>query len=166
MYPDVLNNTVGEERETLRNLINSYLYRDILSHGEIRKPEILEKLVQVLALQLGSEVNYNELSALVGISKDTVQRYIDILEKGYVIFRLRSFNRNLRNEIKKGRKIYFYDNGIRNAIIGDFDDLSLRSDIGMLWENFLVSERRKQNHYKLTFAKSYFWRTSQQQEID
>ncbi len=166
MYPDVLNNDYGEEKEILRNLVNSYLYRDILTHGEIRKPEILEKLVQALALQIGSEVNYNELSSLVGITKDTVQRYIEILEKGYVIFRLRSFNRNVRNEIKKGRKIYFYDNGIRNAIIGDFNRVGLRTDIGMLWENFLISERVKQNSYKLTFAKPYFWRTNQQQEVD
>ena len=166
MYPDVVSNQYGEEKEILRNLINSYLYRDILAHGEVRKPEILEKLVQALALQVGNEVNYNELSALVGITKDTVQRYIDILEKGYVVFRLRSFSKNVRNEIKQGRKIYFYDNGIRNATIGDFDDVSLRADLGMLWENFLVSERMKQNNYKLTFAKSYFWRTNQQQEID
>ncbi|MEZ4685962.1 MAG: ATP-binding protein [Bacteroidia bacterium] len=159
MYPEVLNNDKGEEKEVLRNLVNSYLYRDILSHGEIRKPEILEKLVQGLALQVGSEVNYNELSQLVSISKDTVQRYVEILEKGYVIFRLRSFNRNVRNEIKRGRKIYFYDNGIRNAVIGEFGSLSTRSDKGMLWENFLVSERIKQNSSKLTFAKSHFWRT-------
>ncbi|PSR15406.1 MAG: ATPase [Bacteroidetes bacterium] len=166
MYPDVINNEKGQEREILKNLVNSYLYKDILSHGEIRKPEILEKLVQGLALQIGSEVNYNELSQLVSISKDTVQRYIEILEKGYVIFRLRSFNRNVRNEIKRGRKIYFYDNGIRNAVIGEFGNISTRQDIGMLWENFLISERIKQNSYKLTFAKPHFWRTMQQQEID
>ena len=166
MYPEVVNNDKGEEKEVLRNLVNSYLYRDILSHGEIRKPEILEKLVQGLALQVGSEVNYNELSQLVSISKDTVQRYIDILEKGYVLFRLRSFNRNVRNEIKRGRKIYFYDNGIRNAVIGEFGGINTRNDIGMLWENFLISERIKQNSYKMTFAKSHFWRTRQQQEID
>jgi uncharacterized protein len=166
MYPDVLNNKSGEEKEILKNLVSSYLYKDILSYAEIRKPEILEKLVQALALQIGSEVNYNELSTLIGITKDTVQRYIEILEKGYVIFRLRSFSGNVRNEIKKGRKIYFYDNGIRNAVLGDFTDISLRADTGMLWENFLVSERMKQNGYKITFAKSFFWRTSQQQEID
>ncbi len=166
MYPEVINNDRGEEKEVLRNLVNSYLYRDILAHGEIRKPEILEKLVQGLALQVGSEVNYNELSQLVAISKDTVQRYIAILEKGYVIFRLRSFNRNVRNEIKRGRKIYFYDNGIRNAVIGEFGGLNTRNDVGMLWENFLISERIKQNSYKLTFARPHFWRTTQQQEID
>lgn len=166
MYPDVINNKLGEEKEILRNLVNSYLYRDILALGEIRKPEILEKLVRGLALQIGSEVNYNELSQLVSISKDTIQRYIDILEKGYVVFRLRSFNRNVRNEIKRGRKIYFYDNGIRNAVIGEFSSLDTRNDVGSLWENFLISERIKQNSYKLTFAKPHFWRTMQQQEID
>lgn len=166
MYPEVINSKAGQEKEVLRNLVNSYLYKDILSHGEIRKPEILEKLVQGLALQVGSEVNYNELSQLVSISKDTVQKYIDILEKGYVVFRLRSFNRNVRNEIKRGRKIFFYDNGIRNAIIGEFSGINNRQDVGMLWENFLMSERIKQNNYKLTFAKPYFWRTKQQQEID
>jgi len=166
MYPDILTNQYGEEQELLKNLVDSYLYRDVLAHAEVRKPDILAKLVQALAFQVSSEVNYNELSKLVGISKDTVQRYIDILEKGYVIFRLRSFNRNLRNEIKKGRKIYFYDNGVRNAVIGDFSPLGSRKDTGALWENFLVSERIKQNAYKLTFAKPYFWRTAQQQEID
>ncbi|RRO14381.1 ATP-binding protein [Flavobacteriaceae bacterium 14752] len=166
MYPEVINAKAGAEREVLRNLVNSYLYKDILSHGDIRKPEILEKLVQGLALQIGSEVNYNELSQLVSISKDTIQRYIEILEKGYILFRVRSFNKNVRNEIKRGRKIYFYDNGIRNAIIGEFSSPKLRSDVGMLWENFLISERVKQNSYKMTFAKPYFWRTRQQQEID
>ncbi len=164
-YPEVINNQ-GKERETLKNLVNSYMYRDILAFSDIRKPEILEKLLQALALQIGSEVNYNELSQLIGINKITVQKYIDIIEKGYIVFRLNSFNRNIRNEIKQTRKIYFYDNGIRNMIIGNFNTLDLRVDKGVLWENFLVSERRKQNLYKDTFAKMYFWRTKQQQEID
>lgn len=164
-YPEVINNQ-GKERETLKNLVNSYLYRDILAFSDIRKPEVLEKLLQALALQMGSEVNYNELSQLIGINKITVQKYIDILEKGYIVFRLNSFSRNIRNEIKQNRKIYFYDNGIRNMIIGNFSQLDLRVDKGALWENFLVSERRKQNLYKDTFAKMYFWRTKQQQEID
>lgn len=166
MYPDILTNEYGEEQELLKNLVDSYLYRDVLAHAEVRKPDILAKLVQALAFQVGSEVNYNELSQLIGISKDTVQRYLDILEKGYVVFRLRSFSKNLRNEIKKGRKVYFYDNGVRNAVIGDFSPVGMRKDTGALWENFLVSERVKQNAYKLTFAKPYFWRTAQQQEID
>ena len=164
-YPEVINNQ-GKERETLKNLVNSYLYRDILAFSNIRKPDVLERLLQALALQMGSEVNYNELSQLIGINKITVQNYIDILEKGYIVFRLNSFSRNIRNEIKQNRKIYFYDNGIRNMIIGNFNQLDLRIDKGALWENFLVSERRKQNIYKDTFAKMYFWRTKQQQEID
>lgn len=164
-YPEVLNNS-GNERETLKNLVNSYLYRDILAFSEIRKPEVLEKLLQALALQMGSEVNYNELSQTVGINKVTVQRYIEVLEKGYIIFRLNSFNRNIRSEIKRNKKIYFYDNGIRNMILGNFSPLDLRSDKGALWENFLMSERRKQNIYKMTYTKMYFWRTKQQQEVD
>lgn len=164
-YPEVINNQ-GNEREVLKNLVNSYLYRDILAFSDIRKPEVLDKLLQALALQMGSEVNYNELSQVVGINKNTVQKYIEILEKGYIVFRLNSYSRNIRNEIRQNRKIYFYDNGIRNMIIGNFNHLDLRTDKGSLWENFLVSERRKQNLYKDTFAKMYFWRTRQQQEID
>ena len=163
-YPEVINNQ-GKERESLKSLVNSYLYRDILAFSDIRKPEVLEKLLQALALQMGSEVNYNELAQIVGINKVTIQKYIEILEKGYIVFRLNSFSRNLRNEIKQNRKIYFYDNGIRNMIIGNFNPLDLRVDKGALWENFLVSERRKQNLYKDTFSKMYFWRTRQQQEI-
>ena len=164
-YPEVLNNQ-GKEREILKNLASSYLYRDILSFSEIRKPEILDNLLLALALQVGSEVNYNELAQTIGVNKITIQKYIDILEKGYIVFRLNSFSRNLRNEIKQNRKVYFYDNGIRNMIVGNFNQLKLRTDIGALWENFLISERVKQNIYKDTFARMYFWRTKQQQEID
>ncbi len=165
MYPEILNNK-GNEREVLKNLVSSYLYRDILAFSEIRKPEILDDLLLALALQMGNEVNYNELAKTIGINKITIQKYIEILEKGYIIFRLNSFSRNLRNEIKRNRKIYFYDNGIRNMIIGNFSPLKLRTDTGALWENFLISERRKQNICKNTFARMYFWRTKQQQEID
>lgn len=164
-YPEVLNNK-GKEKRTLKNLVSSYLYRDILAFSEIRKPEILDNLLLALALQVGSEVNYNELANTLEVNKITIQKYIDILEKGYIIFRLNSFSRNLRNEIKRNRKIYFYDNGIRNMIIGNFNSLKMRTDVGALWENFLVSERKKQNIYKETFARMYFWRTKQQQEID
>lgn len=164
-YPDVVNNQ-GQEREILKNLVNSYLFQDILAYSDIRRPEVLEKLLQALAFQMGSEVNYNELAEITGINKVTVQKYIEILEKGYIVFRLNSFSRNLRNEIKQNRKIYFYDNGIRNMIIGNFNQLDLRPDKGALWENFLVSERRKQNLYKDTLSKMYFWRTKQQQEVD
>ncbi|MCP5064658.1 MAG: ATP-binding protein [Ignavibacteriae bacterium] len=164
-YPEILNNQ-GEEKQYLKQLVNSYLYRDILSFSDIRKPEVLEKLIQALALQIGNEVNYNELSQIVGINKTTIQKYIEILEKGYIVFRLSSYSKNVRSEIKRNRKIYFYDNGVRNMVLGNFNNLELREDKGALWENFLISERRKQNIYKDTFAKIYFWRTRQQQEVD
>ena len=164
-YPDILNNP-GDEKELLQQLVNSYLYRDILTFANIRKPEVLEKLVEALALQIGNEVNYNELAQIVGINKNTIQKYIEILEKGYIVFRLGSFSRNIRNEIKRNKKIYFFDNGVRNMIIGNFNNLDLRVDKGALWENFLMAERYKQNVYKNRYAKMYFWRTRQQQEVD
>ncbi|HPG36719.1 MAG TPA: ATP-binding protein, partial [bacterium] len=164
-YPDVLNHP-GEEKDILKQLVNSYLYRDILAYANIRKPEILEKLVLALALQVGSEVNYNELAQTVGVDRKTIENYVNILSQGYVVFSLGSYNKNLRSEIKKSRKIYFYDNGIRNMIIGNFNSLDMRSDKGSLWENFLVSERKKQHAYKNSFSNSYFWRTRQQQEVD
>jgi predicted AAA+ superfamily ATPase len=165
MYPDVLNNP-KDEINILRNLVSSYLYKDILSYADIRKPEVLEKLVQALALQVGSEVNYSELAQIVNIDKNTVSKYIDILQKGYIIFKLSSFSRNIRNEIKTNKKIYFYDNGVRNMVIGNFNPLDLRTDKGALWENFLISERIKQIIYKQRLSKPYFWRTRQQQEVD
>jgi uncharacterized protein len=165
MYPDIINNP-GQEVELLNQLANSYLYKDVLSFSGLRKPAILEKLLQALALQTGNEVSYNELSQLLGISKDTVSNYIDVLEKAFVIFRLKSFSKNLRNEIKRNQKIYFYDTGIRNMVLGNFTSLDLRQDKGALWENFLISERFKKNEYKQSLAKSYFWRTTQQQEVD
>jgi uncharacterized protein len=164
-YPDVLNNP-GEEKEVLKNLVNSYLYRDILAYSDVRKPEVLEKLVQALALQIGSEVSYNELAQTVGVDKNTINKYIDILQKGYILFKLGSYSNNLRNELKTNKKIYFYDNGVRNMILGNFTSLDLRLDKGALWENFLIAERLKQNEYKNTLAKTYFWRTKQQQEVD
>ena len=164
-YPEIVTHP-GEERERLQQLVNSYLYRDILSFAEIRKPEVLEKLLQALSLQIGSEVNYSELAQTVGINKATVSNYIDILEKGFILFRLSSFSRNLRNEIKQNRKIYFYDTGVRNMILGNFQPLDLRADKGALWENFLIAERIKLNQYTRSYARSYFWRTQQQQEID
>jgi predicted AAA+ superfamily ATPase len=165
MYPDVINNS-SEAFDVLKELTNSYLYKDILALGSIRKPEVLEKLLQALALQVGSEVSYNELAQLLNINKNTVGTYIDTLEKAFVIFKLKSFSRNLRNEIKTNQKIYFYDNGIRNMIIGNFNPLELRQDKGALWENFLISERMKKNSYENSTAKPFFWRTVQQQEID
>ena len=164
-YPDVINNP-GDEREILKNIVNSYLYKDIFAFQDVRRPEVIERLLQAVALQIGSEVSFNELAGLLGLNILTVQRYIDLLEKSYVIFHLRSFSRNVRNELKKSRKIYFYDLGVRNALIGDFKPLALRADTGALWENYLISERLKRNSYNSFYGKSYFWRTKQQQEID
>ena len=164
-YPDVVNNP-GEEKEILTNIVNSYLYKDVFEFQNIRKSSVIEKLVQALALQVGSEVSFNELGNLLGIDTVTVQRYVDLLEKAYVIFHIRSFSRNVRNELKKSIKIYFYDNGVRNSVISNFSPVELRSDIGALWENFLISERIKNNAYHNKNAKYYFWRTTQKQEID
>lgn len=164
-YPDVLNRT-GDEKSVLSNLLNSYLFKDILATDGIQKPEELEKLVRALAFQVGNEANISELAQITSLDWKTVNRYLDILEKGFVIFRLRSFSRNLRNEIKSYSKIYFYDNGIRNIIIGNLDPLPLRGDKGALWENFLVSERLKQTAYRERLTRSYFWRSRQQQEVD
>jgi uncharacterized protein len=165
MYPDVINN-MGDEEVVLKQLASSYLYKDLLSLASIRKPDLLPRLLKALALQMGSEVSLNELSNLLGVNKDTIGSYIDLLEKAFIIFRLEPFSRNIRNEIKSSRKIYFYDNGIRNAIISNFNPLSIRQDTGALWENFLISERKKYLEYNEISASSYFWRTTQKQEID
>jgi len=165
MYPDVINNR-SDARDVLQQLATSYLYKDVLSLIGIRKPQILEKLLKALALQLGSEVSYNELSNLLEIDKATVAKYIDILEKSFIVFQLNSFSRNQRNEIKNNRKIYFYDNGIRNMIINNLNPIGLRTDKGALWENFLISERIKVQAYHSLYANNYFWRTTQKQEID
>lgn len=147
-------------------MISNYLYKDVLALGGVRKPQFLEKIVKALALQLGSEVSYNELAQLVGVDKNTISNYIDLLEKGFVLFRLGSFSGNIRNEIKINHKIYFYDVGIRNAAIGNFSAIENRTDICGLWENFLIAERMKQIAYSGHIQSCYFWRTKQQQEID
>lgn len=165
MYPEVLTNR-GNEIEVLKLIADSYLYKDLLSYKGIRKPDVLQKLLVALALQLGNEVSYNELSNLLQIDKNTVVNYIDLLEKAFVVFRLQAFSRNLRNEISNSRKIYFYDNGIRNILINNLNALEYRNDTGALWENFLISERMKYNHYNFNYCNSYFWRTHQKQEID
>jgi uncharacterized protein len=164
-YPEVVTKP-DEVREHLVLLAGSYLYKDVFRYKDLRKPELLEHLLQLLALQLGSEVSYNELARQLGADIETVQRYINLLEQTFVIFRLRALSRNHRNEIKKSRKVYFYDNGIRNALINNFSPLELRADKGALWENYLVAERLKFNHYNNNYVNSYFWRTHQQQEID
>ncbi len=164
-YPDVVTHP-GEEPELLRLLSGSYLYKDLLMLDQIKKPPLLEKLLKALALQLGNEVSYHELAGLVHADMYTVEKYIDLLEKAFVVFRLPAYSRNVRNEIKKGKKVYFYDNGIRNAIISTFNPLSQRTDTGALWENFLISERVKQLHAQSKVCDKFFWRTTQQQEID
>ncbi len=165
MYPDVLINP-GEEEQILQNLAGSYLYKDILAFKDIRKPAVLEKLLQALALQIGNEVSYNELANLLQLDKQTVENYIQLLEKAFIIFRLNPFSRNLRKEISKMRKVYFWDLGIRNALISNFNPPGLRQDRGALRENFLITERLKRNHYRQHYANYFFWRTYQQQEID
>lgn len=164
-YPDVIVHP-SDAKEILANLSDSYLYKDILEMDSVRKPELLRKILVALALQIGSEVSYNELASTVGSDTKTVERYIDLLEKCFVIFRLQGLSRNLRNELKKTKKIFFYDAGIRNAIINNFAPVSLRSDMGALWENFFIMERIKRNSYSNIRANYYFWRTSDQKEID
>lgn len=165
MYPDVIK-SIGNEEEVLKQLSSSYLYKDLLAIRSIRKPDLLPKLLKALAIQLGNEVSATELSNLLGVSKDTLVTYIDLLEKAFIVFRLEPFSRNIRNEISTNRKIYFYDNGIRNALISNYNPISLRQDTGALWENFLISERMKFLINNRISANTYFWRTTQQQEID
>lgn len=164
-YPDVVYNS-SDERQTLKELSESYLYRDVLSMDNIMKSDKLVKLVKALALQIGNQVSYNELSQIVGLDNKTVERYIDILEKSYIIFRLGTYSRNLRNELKMSRKIYFWDLGIRNAVIGNLAEVENRTDAGELWENFAISERLKKTAYEQSMVSNYFWRTQQQKEID
>ncbi|MBQ6083220.1 MAG: ATP-binding protein [Bacteroidales bacterium] len=164
-YPDIVMHP-EQARKYLTELTQSYLYKDIFSIGDIRKPELIEKLVQALAFQIGSEVSTNELANMLQTDNKTIDKYIDLLEKSYVVFRLGGLNRNLRNELKKSKKIYFYDTGVRNAVIQQFAPVQLRNDMGALWENFFIAERKKRNQYDEKFCNSYFWRTNQQQEID
>lgn len=164
-YPDIITHA-EDAKELLTNLAGSYLYKDLLSLDSVRRPTLLSKILTALALQVCSEVSYNEIAQIVGTDNKTVEKYIDLLEKCYIIFKLSAFNRNLRTELKKSKKIYFYDNGVRNAILNNFAPLSLRQDTGALWENFIISERIKANQYSSRYANSYFWRTTTQQEID
>lgn len=164
-YPDVVNNA-GDEIPILKTIASSYLYKDILTWERIQKPQNMEKLVQALAFQIGNEVSYNELGRTCGMDNETVEKYILLLERAFIIFRLGSLSRNLRNELKKSRKIYFYDNGLRNSVINQFNSIGLRNDSGALWENFIISERMKHNEYNNLFVNRYFWRTKEQQEID
>ena len=167
-YPEVINN-LGDEKDVLKELTNSYLYKDIMEENNIAKPDKLVKLLQALSWQIGSTVSTNELSQLVGIDAKTIDRYIDVLQKNYIIYTLPSYANNLRNELKFSKKIYFYDMGIRNAIIGNMSPISMRQpeEVGHMWENFIITERIKRNLYnKRTFLQHYFWRTQQQKEVD
>jgi hypothetical protein len=164
-YPEVITNE-GKEKKMLKEITDSYLYKDILVWENIKKPDKIILLLQALALQLGSQVSYSELGNICGIDSKTVEKYINLLEQTFIIFRLSSYNRNIRNELKNSRKIYFYDNGIRNALIANFSQIELRQDIGALWENFVISERLKYNSYNELWTNTYFWRTKEQKEID
>lgn len=166
MYPDVLASGTAQAGEVLSEIGNSYLYQDVLAHQRILHPDMLEKILRALALQIGQEVSYNEVATTVGITKQTVERYIELLEKTFVIFRLPPLCRNRRQEIGKLRKIYFLDNGIRNLLLGSLQDMTRRDDVGRLWENFLMSERYKFIHATGQRPNRFFWRTYQQQELD
>ncbi|MFH1195705.1 MAG: ATP-binding protein [bacterium] len=165
MYPEITQKH-DEKKELLKSLTQSYLFKDIFSYKELRKPEILEKLLHALALQIGNLVSFHELSNLLKVDNETITKYISILEKAFVIFRLPPYSRNLRAEISRMRKIYFYDTGIRNALLNNFSPAAVRHDIGALWENFIISERLKLNRNQKRDCNMYFWRTQQQQEID
>ncbi len=164
-YPDIVTHPESA-RQYLTDLMQSYLYKDILALNDVRKPQILDRLLQALAFQVGSEVSTNELARTLQTDNKTIDKYIDLLEKCYVVFRLGGLSRNLRSELKRAKKIYFYDNGVRNAIIQQFAPVQMRNDMGALWENFFIAERMKRNHYRGHYCNSYFWRTTLQQEID
>lgn len=164
-YPEVVTSK-GEEKDILSDLTSSYLYKDILALDNLRSANKITRLLQALAYQIGQQVSYNELGQTVGMDSKTVEKYIDILEKCFVVFRLGSFSRNLRNELKTTRKIYFWDLGIRNAVISNFQPTENRSDAGEMWENFVIAERLKHLDNNHILANNWFWRTRHQQEID
>ena len=166
-YPDVVTHP-GDETERIREIGKGYLYKDILRHEEIKRPELIDKLLRALAFQIGQEVSFSELGQLIGSDPKTVSKYIDILEKAFVVFRLGSYSRNLRNELKKSRKVYFYDIGIRNYVLGDWRPLASRNgdEVGQMWENYFISERRKRCFAVSPETRSFFWRTTQRQEVD
>ena len=164
-YPEIVVSP-GEEKDLLALLSGSYLYRDLFILETVSRPELLEKITKAIAFQVGSEVSTVEIGQLVSADRITVEKYIDLLERAFIIFKLPALNRNVRNEIKKGKKIYFYDNGIRNAVIKNFNPFNSRNDVGALWENYCISERVKYLAYAKSDVHGYFWRTTQQQEID
>ena len=164
-YPEVVTSP-GKEMKILNEIVNSYLFKDILMWNRIQKPDKLMKLLQALAFQAGNEVSYTELGNIAELKKDTVESYITILERAFIVFRLGAFSRNLRKELKRNRKIYFYDLGIRNALISNFKSIEMRDDVGKLWENYCIAERIKHTHYNEIYCSRYFWRTTDMQEID
>ncbi len=164
-YPDIINAN-GDEEGRIKQLANSYLYKDILTWERIQKPDKLEKLVQALAFQMAQLISYFELGQICGLNAETVEKYINLLEKAFIVYRLHSFSRNPRNELKKSMKIFFYDNGLRNAVINQFSQADLRTDIGQLWENWFVTERLKKMNNGDKMQARYFWRTVNQQEVD
>ncbi len=166
MYPGIIFGDSREEKKNIEEIARSYLYKDILEIDTIRNPESIEKLLKALALQIGQEVSYNELALTIGIDKKTVEKYIHILEQAFIIFRLKPYYKNARNELTKLRKIYFYDLGVRNALINNFNNFDTRNDTDMLWENFLISKRMKSNNVKGREVSSFFWRTITGREID
>lgn len=164
-YPEVIMSP-GDEEDILNHIKESFLFKDVLNLDGIKNSAALQKLVQMLAYRIGSEITYQGLSRDLGISNQTVEKYIQILEQNYIIFTLNAFSRNMDNELKKGKKIYFWDLGIRNAMISRFQFLEIRDDIGALWENFIISEMMKKNKYENKKSNFYFWRNTQQAEID
>lgn len=166
-YPEVVLTNDNRLRERyLKEIVSSYLFKDILEMEGLRHPDKLVRLLQLLAFQIGREVSFNELGGQLGISKNTVERYLELLEKVFVVFKLSGFSRNLRKEITKNARYYFYDTGVRNALINNFNPLNMRDDIGMLWENYIIIERLKKQEYLGMSANNYFWRTYDQKEID
>lgn len=164
-YPEIVNNP-GNEISFLKQLTDSFLYKDILMLEKIKKSETIITLLKALAYQIGNQVSSNELAQICKIDSKTIDKYLSLLEKSFIIFRLNSFSRNIRNELKKSKKIYFYDLGIRNALINNFSQIENRQDLGALWENFLIAERLKQNQYLEKWRNTYFWRNTEQNEID
>lgn len=166
-YPQVIIAETNLQRtELLESIKNGYLLRDILELDNLKDSMFIMNLLRLIAFQIGNDVSYNELANALGVSKNTVSRYLDLLEKCYILFSLPGFSRNLRKEVTKSRRYFFQDNGIRNAVISNYNRLALRDDIGRLWENYCISERMKKNHYLSNYCNYYFWRTYDQKEID
>ncbi|MDR1405949.1 MAG: ATP-binding protein [Prevotellaceae bacterium] len=166
-YPDVvMMNSTEERKEYLKHMVNAYLLKDILMVDGIKNASKMKELLQLIALQMGSEVSYEELGQKLGMSKNTVGKYLDLLSKTFIIYRLGAFSRNLRREVSKAGKWYFYDNGIRNAVTGTYSPLAIRQDVGALWENYLIGERIRKNLNENSGKEFYFWRTYNGQEID